>query len=68
MKEGTNAAYWREKREVYLLTNMHASPPASGHFVGKEGNASKPPCIGSYNNSTGFVDVKDMINSQQYFL
>jgi hypothetical protein len=62
MTEGTSAAYWREKREVYLFTNMH-SPPSSGHFVGQEGNASKPLCIGSYNKSMGFVDVNDKINS-----
>jgi hypothetical protein len=36
VKEGTSDAYWNEKREVYLLTNMH-NLPASSHFTGEEG-------------------------------
>jgi hypothetical protein len=31
----------KDKREVYFLTNMH-NLPASGYFLDKEGNASKP--------------------------
>jgi hypothetical protein len=68
VKQGTSVAYWREKREVYLLTNMQPPPPPhpqSGHFV-CERNASKPLCIGSYKNSMGFVDVNDMINSTAF--
>jgi hypothetical protein len=51
---------WKDKREVYLLTNMH-NPPASGRFVDEEGNASKPLCTGSYNKSMGFMDLSDMM-------
>jgi hypothetical protein len=50
---------WKDKRQVYLLTNMNL--PASGHFVDKEGKASKSVCIKSYTKSTGFVDLSDMI-------
>jgi hypothetical protein len=60
VKGGTSAVCWKDKREVYLLTNMH-NPPASGHFVDEEGNASKPVCIESYNKIMGFVDLSDMM-------
>lgn len=49
---------WKDKREVYLPTNMNL--PASGHFVDEEGKASKPVCIKSYAKSMGFVDLSDM--------
>lgn len=36
------------------------TPPASGHFVEKEGNALKRPWTEYYNNITGFVVLSDM--------
>jgi hypothetical protein len=59
VKGSTSAVCWKDKRQVYLLTNMNL--PASGHFVGEEGKASKPVCIKSYNKSVGFVDLSDMM-------
>ena len=50
---------WKDKRQIYLLTNMNL--PASGHFVDKEGKASKSVCIKSYAKSMGFVDLSDMM-------
>jgi hypothetical protein len=41
LKGGPSAVCWKDKKEEYLFTNMH-EPPASGHYVNKEGNASKP--------------------------
>ena len=52
--------YWKVKRKVYLLTNNN-NLPASGHFVDKEGKASKSVCIKSYAKSMGFVDLSDMM-------
>ena len=48
VKEGASAVCWKDKREVYLLTNMNL--PASGHFVNEDGKAPKPVCIKSYIN------------------
>lgn len=56
-----------ETREVYLLTNMPI-PPTSGNAVDEEGNASKPLCSESYNNSIGFVDLSDMVANSLYFI
>jgi hypothetical protein len=44
VKEGTNVVCWKDKWQVYLLTNMN-NLPASRHFVDEEGNSSKPVCI-----------------------
>jgi hypothetical protein len=56
VKEGTNVVCWKDKRQVYLLTNKNL--PASGHFVDEEENASKPVCIKSYTKSMGFCQFK----------
>jgi len=39
-----SAMCWNSKTGVYLLTSMNnpSPPPASGHFLEKEGNALKP--------------------------
>jgi hypothetical protein len=63
MKVDTSAVCWKDKREVYLLTNMH-KPPASGRFMDEEDNVPKPLCIESYNRNMGFVDMSgEMVNS-----
>ncbi|GFG36865.1 hypothetical protein Cfor_08675 [Coptotermes formosanus] len=59
-KGGTSAVCWKDK-DRSLPPHRRAQPPATGHFVKKEGNASKPLCIESYNKSMGFVDFSDMI-------
>lgn len=63
MKEGTSAVCWRDRREVYLLTNMPNTPP-----VDEEGNASQSLCSESCNKSTGFVDLSDMVANRLYFI
>ena len=61
VKGGTRAVCWKDKRQIYLLTNKNN--PASGLFVNKEGNASKPVCIKSYTKSMGFVDLSVMMEN-----
>jgi len=60
VKGGTSAMCWKEKRQVYPLTNT-ITLPASGHFVDEEENASKPVFIKSYTKSMGFVDLSDTV-------
>jgi hypothetical protein len=38
------AIIWKEKSEVYTLTNMH-NPPAEGNFCNEHGNAMKPSIV-----------------------
>ena len=54
---------WKDKRDVYVLTNMH-SPPVEGNFCDKSGCAVKPSVIVDYNDHMGYVDKSDrMVNS-----
>ena len=36
--------HWNDKRDVYVLTNMH-TPPVEGNFFDKSGHAVKPRVI-----------------------
>ena len=57
------AVRWKDKRDVYILTNMHA-PPVEGNFTDKSGQAIKPRVAEDYNAYMGFVDKSDrMVNS-----
>ena len=56
---------WKEKRQVYPLTNT-ITLPASGHFVDEEENASKPVFIKSYTKSMGFVDLSDTVKCSSW--
>jgi hypothetical protein len=57
------ALVWKDKREVYILTNMH-QPPTEGNFCDEHGNALKPAIVESYNTHMGYVDKSDrMANS-----
>jgi hypothetical protein len=57
------ALVWKDKRDVYLLTNMHC-PPAEGNFCDEHGNAIKPAIVADYNAHMGYVDKADrMANS-----
>ncbi|PNF17185.1 hypothetical protein B7P43_G06584 [Cryptotermes secundus] len=54
---------WKDKRDVYMLTNMHA-PPAEGNFCDEHRNAIKPAIVADYNMHMGYVDKADrMTNS-----
>jgi hypothetical protein len=57
------AIVWKDKRDVHMLTNMHASP-AEGHFYDEHGNAITPAIVADYNRHMGYVDKVDrMTNS-----
>ncbi|PNF35737.1 hypothetical protein B7P43_G16133 [Cryptotermes secundus] len=57
------ALVWKDKRDVYMLTNMHC-PPAEGNFFDEHGNAMKPAIVVDYNTHMGYVDKADrMANS-----
>jgi len=54
---------WKDKRDVYVLTNMH-TPPVEGNFCDESGSAVKPRVIADYNAHMGYVDKSDrMVNS-----
>ena len=57
------AVLWKDKRDVYILTNMH-SPPVEGNFTDDFGHAINPRVVEDYNAYMGFVDKSDrMVNS-----
>jgi len=57
------AVRWKDKRDAYILTNMHA-PPVKGNFTDESGQAIKPRVVEDYNACMGFVDKADrMVNS-----
>ena len=57
------AVRWKDRRDVYILTNMH-SPPVEGNFTDDSGHAIKPRVVEDYNAYMGFVDKSDrMVNS-----
>ena len=57
------AVLWKDKRDVYILTNMH-SPPVEGNFTDDFGHAIKPRVVEDYNAYMRFVDKSDrMVNS-----
>jgi len=56
------ALRWKDRRDVYILTNMH-TPPVEGNFTDESGQAIKPHVV-DYNVYMGFVDKSDrMVNS-----
>jgi hypothetical protein len=53
----------KDKRDVYVLTNMH-TPPVEGNFCQESGHAVKPRVTEDYNAHMGYVDKSDgMVNS-----
>jgi len=55
--------HWKDKRDVYVLTNMH-TPPVEGNFCDESGHAVKPHVTEDYNAHMGYVDKLDgMLNS-----
>ncbi|PNF19047.1 hypothetical protein B7P43_G11709 [Cryptotermes secundus] len=63
VRQNLTALVWKDKRDVYMLTNMH-SPPAEGSFCDEHGNAIKPAIVANYNKHMGYVDKADrMANS-----
>ena len=58
VKNNLSVVRWRDKRGVYILTNMH-SPPTEGNSVDDSYNAIKPKVIEDYNKHMGYVDKSD---------
>jgi len=60
---GLTALVWKDRREVYVLTNMDP-PPAEGNFCDDSNRPMKPHIVEWYNQHVGFVDISDrMANS-----
>jgi len=49
------AIVWRDKRDIYMLTNIH-NVPAEGNFCIKGGKTIKPQIVIEYNRHMGYVD------------
>ena len=57
------ALAWKDRREVYVLTNMDPLPE-EGNFCDDSKRAVKPQIVGRYNRHMGYVDNSDrMVNS-----
>ena len=52
------AVVWKDKRDVFLLTNIH-DPPREGNYRDEHGNAIKPAIVADYNHHMGHVDNAD---------
>jgi len=60
---GLTALVWKDRREVYMLTNMDP-PPAEGNFCDDSNCPVKPHIVERYNWHMGFIDISDhMANS-----
>jgi len=60
---GLTALVWKDRREVYMLTNMDP-PPAEGNFCDNSNCPMKPHILEQYNRHMGYVDNSDhMANS-----
>jgi len=60
---GLTTLVWKDRREVYKLTNMD-TPPAEGNFCDDSNRPMKPHIVERYNQHMGYVDNSDhMANS-----
>ena len=58
--KGMTALVWKDKREVFMLSNMH-------HPIENQNNLEKPVIIENYNVHMGYVDLSDrMANSYTF--
>jgi hypothetical protein len=49
---------WKDKREVYMMANMH-NPLPEGNFCDEHMNAVKPSIVEDYGRNMGSVDKAD---------
>jgi hypothetical protein len=57
------ALVWKDRRDVYMLTNMDP-PPAEGNFCDGNNRPVKPRIVARYNRHMGYIDNSDrMANS-----
>jgi hypothetical protein len=62
-RDNLTAVVWRDKRDAYILTNMHHLP-TNGNFCDQHGNALKTVIIQYHSKHVGYVDLGDrMTNS-----
>jgi len=60
---GLTALVWKDRREVYMLTNMDP-PPAEGNFCDDSNCLVKPHIVERYNQHIVFINIPDrMANS-----
>jgi hypothetical protein len=52
------ALAWKDRRDVYLLTNMDL-PPEEGNFCDDSKRVMKPQIVARYNRHMGYVDISD---------
>jgi hypothetical protein len=63
-RDDLTAILWRDKRDIFMLTNMHNTPAEKGNFCDEKGSALKPLIVEDYNHHMGYVDKGDrMANS-----
>jgi hypothetical protein len=55
------ATVWRDKRGVYVLTNIH-NPPTEGNFCNERGHAFKPQTVQDYNQHTKYDNDQQFSN------
>ena len=61
-KRGLTALVWKDRREVYMLTNMDP-PPAEGNFCDDSNRPVKPYIMERYNRHMGYVDNSDLMTN-----
>ena len=60
---GLTELVWKDRREVYMLTNMDP-PPAEGNFCDDSNCPMKPHIVERYNRHMGYINNSDrMVNS-----
>ena len=55
---GLTALVWKDRQEVYMLTNMDP-PPAEGNFCDDSNCPVKSHIVERYNQNMGYVDNSD---------
>ena len=59
-RDDLTAVAWRDKHDVYLLSNMH-NAPAEGNFCDDNGNAVKSAIVEDSNQNMGYVDKSNRV-------
>jgi hypothetical protein len=66
VRDDLTALFWKDKRDVLMLTNMH-SAPEEGNYCDEYGNAMRPKIIENCSQHMGYVDKSDRMASS-YFI
>jgi len=59
---GLTILVWKERREVYMLTNMDP-PPAEGNFCDDSNRPVKSKIVERYNRHMGYIDNSDRMST-----